>query len=166
MQKLTVIASLVVAALLVTSCGDTDSRMNATGPTTLAAESASLNLTSSTISMKPGHTTFSFCPVVAPVTLVLNLSVTAGVVGVSVVELGFQFVDNSGTSAAPQVTLPAPVPATQFGSALVQARQTRVFPLTVGLGCGTGQRGTITVIVVTRDQNGRMTTGRVSALVR
>jgi hypothetical protein len=166
MQKLAVIASLVVAAFLVTSCGDTDSRMNATGPTTLASESASLQLTSSTISMKPARTTFSFCPVVAPVAIGLNLSVTAGLLSVSVVELGFQFVDTSGTSAAPQVTLPAPVPTTQFGSALVQARQTRVFPLTVGLGCGTGQRGTITVIVVTQDQNGRMTTGRVSALVR
>jgi hypothetical protein len=166
MQKLTVIASFVVAALLVTSCGDTDSRMNATGPTTLTTESASLNLTSSIATLNPAQTTFSFCPVVAPVTVALNLSVTAGLVSVSVVELGFQFVATSGTSAAPQVTLPAPVPTTQFGSALVQARQTRVFPLTVGLGCGTGQRGTITVIVVTRDQSGRMTTGQVSALVR
>jgi hypothetical protein len=165
MQKLTVIASLVVAALLVTSCGDTDSRMNATGPTTLTAELASLNLTTSSISTTPAQTTFSFCPFVAPVAVFLNLSVTAGAVSVAVVELGAQFVDTSGTSA-PQITLPMPVPTTQFGSALVQARQTRVFPLAVGLGCATVQRGTLTVIVVTRDQNGRLTTGRVSTLVR
>lgn len=165
MQKLTALASLVLAASLLTSCSDTDARVTATGPTTLAAESPSFNLTSSNVIQQSVRAPFSFCPAVAPFIVVLNLGVTAGSISVSVVELGVRFVDTSGISTQ-QITLPAPVPTTQFGTALVQARQTSVFPLAVGLGCGTGVRGTITVVVTTRDQIGRMRTGQVSVLVR
>jgi hypothetical protein len=62
--------------------------------------------------------------------------------GVSVVvtSIRAQFVDTSG-AAAPQVTLPAPVPTTQFGSALEQSRSGQSFSLRIGIGCGTGTTG-------------------------
>jgi hypothetical protein len=163
MQKFTVIAALVVGAFLVTSCSDTDARVTATGPTTLAMEPASFNVVQSPLSPKPAP--FAFCPAFPPSTVVVQLSIRAGTLSLSVIEINLQFVDTSGIRM-PQVTLPAPVMTTQFGTALVEARQTRLFPLSLGLGCGFGQRGTITVVVVTRDQNGSMNTGQVSVLVR
>jgi hypothetical protein len=162
MQKLTVIASLVVGAFLATSCGDTTAVVTATGPTTFALVPASFSVTPSTVVAQPVRT--SFCPAFPPFTAVLNLSISAGSVSVSITEISLRFVDTFGVGM-PQVTLPAPVMTTQFGSALVQARQTRVFPLALGLGCGTGQRGTATVVVVIRDANGRMNSGQVSAFV-
>jgi hypothetical protein len=165
MQKLTAVASLVVAGFLLTSCSNTDARLTATGPTAVAADSPSFTLTSSNVIRQSVRAPFSFCPAVAPFTVLLNLGVTAGSLSLSVIELGVRFVDTSGVSTT-QVTLPGPVPTTQFGTALVQARQTSIFPLAVGLGCGTGVRGTITVVVITRNQIGGMHTGQVSAFLR
>jgi len=165
MQKLVVIAALVVGGFLATSCSDTDARVTATGPTTLAFEPASafFNVSPSTVfaqTVRP-----SFCPAFPPFTAVLDLSISAGSLSLSVTDITVRFVDTFGVSM-PQVTLPAPVMTTQFGSALVQARQTRVFPLSLGLGCATGQQGTATVIVVFRDSNGRMSSGQVMAFIR
>ena len=163
MQKLTVIAALVVGAFLATSCSDTDARMTATGPTTLAMEPASFNVVQSPLSPKPAP--FGFCPAFPPATVVVGLSVSAGSLSLAIVQIDLQFVDTSGIRM-PQVTLPAPVLTTQFGSALVAARQTRLFPLSLGLGCGFGQSGTITAVIITRDQNGAMNTGQVTVIVR
>lgn len=168
MQKLTAVASLVLAAFLVTSCGDTGARMTATAPTAVTTtDSPSFTLASSSVSGRSASaaTTFSFCPFGAPLTVGLFLGVTAGSVSLTVVQLGVQFVDTSGIST-PQITLPAPVPTTQFGTALVQARQTGIFPLNVGLGCGTGVRGTVVVVVIARDQFGRPLTGQTSMMLR
>jgi hypothetical protein len=162
MQKLTVIASIVVAAFLATSCSDTDVHVNATGPTTLAVESASFSVAQSTLFAQPVRN--GFCPAFPPFTVVLHLSIRAGSLRLSITEIGLRFVDTFGIRM-PQVTLPAPVLTTQFGSALVEARQTRLFPLPLGLGCGFGEHGTMTAVVVTRDQNGGMNTGQVSAVV-
>lgn len=166
MQKLTVIALLVVGGFLATSCGDTDARVTATGPTTLVEsglQAPSFSVAQSTVFSRPVAN--PFCPAFPPVTVVLNLLVRAGSLSLSVNEVRLRFVDTFGISM-PQVTLPAPVMTTQFGSALVAARQSRLFPLSLGLGCGFGTQGTVIVVVITRDQNGQMTTGQVSALVR
>jgi hypothetical protein len=163
MQKLTVIAALIVGACFVTSCSDTDAHVTMTGPTTLAMEPASFNVAQSTVFARPVRV--AFCPTVPPFTAVLQLSIHAGTLRLFVTQIDLRFVDTSGITM-PQVTLPAPVLTTQFGTALVEARQTRVFPLSMGLGCGFGQRGTITAVVFARDQNGGMTTGQVSAMVR
>ena len=87
--------------------------------------------------------------------------------GVSVVvtSIRAQFVDTSG-AAAPQVTLPAPVPTTQFGSALEQARSGQAFALTVGIGCGTGNTGNMRILVETRDSQGRTGLGQATVGVR
>ena len=166
MKKLTVIASLVASAFFLTSCSDTDARVSVTTPTTVVQSGfqvPSFNAAESTIFARPFGN--PFCPAFPPFTAVLPLSVRAGTVGLLVTEISLLFVDTSGIRM-PQVTLPAPVLTTQFGSALVQARQTRLFPLSLGLGCGFGTRGTLTVVVVTRDDNGQMNTGQVTAMVR
>lgn len=165
MQKLPAVASLVVAAVLAMSCSNTDARLAPTGPTLVSSESAqsaTLEMIAPTV-----HRTISFggCPATSPFTAFLGVSVRAGDISIAVVEIGVRFVDTSGMQA-PQITLPAPVPTTQFGTALIQARGTQTFPLTLGLGCGVGTRGTVTVIVITRDGRGRITTGTVSGMLR
>jgi hypothetical protein len=163
MQKLTAVTSLVVAAFLLTSCSDTDARVSVTTPTTVLQQGfqvPSFAAAQSTIFATPVRN--AFCPAVPPFTAVLPVSVQAGAVSLLITDVNVRFVDTSGF----QVTLPAPVPTTQFGSALIEARQTRLFPFSFGLGCGFGTRGTLTVVVVTRDGNGRMNTGQVSAMVR
>ncbi len=54
----------------------------------------------------------------------------------------------------PPVTIAAPIPTTQFGSALVQAGSVTTVPLTLAIGCGTGSQGTILVIVDMSDDLG------------
>jgi hypothetical protein len=163
MQKLTVIAALVVGAFLATSCSDTNARVTATGPTTLTVEPAEVTVTQSMFSVQPVLN--PLCPLFPPFTVVVNLSIRAGIVRLFVTEIDLRFIDTFGVRM-PQVTLPAPVLTTQFGSALVQARQTRIFPVSLGLGCVTGRQGTMTAVVVTRDDNGVMSTRQVSAVVR
>jgi hypothetical protein len=166
MQKLTVIASLVVAAFLFTSCSDTDSRVSTTTPTTVLQQGfqvPSFTVAQSVIFATPFPN--AFCPAFPPFTVVMPLSVQAGIVPLTITQITLQFVDTSGIQM-PQVTLPAPVLTTQFGSALVAARQTRLFAVPLGLGCGFGTRGTLTVVVVARDGNGQMNSGQVTAQVR
>jgi hypothetical protein len=74
------------------------------------------------------------------------------------------FTDTSGI-AAPQVTLPGPIPIHPFGTALDQARSPQ-FPLDFRFGCGVGRHGTLVVIANTRDQHGREFTNRLQATVR
>jgi len=61
--------------------------------------------------------------------------------------------------------LPAPVPTTQFGSALEQARSGQSFPLTIGIGCATGTTGTVRIFVETRDSQGRTGMGQATVNV-
>jgi hypothetical protein len=106
---------------------------------------------------------FGGCPTVSPFNVPFNLIVTTGGGVVTVTDITVRFTDTRGM-AAPQVTLPAPVPTIPFGSALTQARQD--FPLRLSIGCGTGHTGTIVVIVGTRDRFGRFMSTQVSAPVR
>jgi hypothetical protein len=84
----------------------------------------------------------------------VGIVVSAADLNLFVSTIGFRFVDSNGVQMPP-VTLPAPVMATQFGSALVAARSSRTFPLDVRFGCGTLRTGTILVTVDTTDANGR-----------
>jgi hypothetical protein len=84
----------------------------------------------------------------------------------------FRFTDSSGLQT-PQITLPmppvtiaAPVPTTQFGSALVQAGSATTVPLFLAIGCGTGRQGTIVIIVDTSDEIGHHSSHHVKVAVR
>jgi hypothetical protein len=106
------------------------------------------------------------CPQVAPFNVPFVVVVNPnGMTGLAVTGFSVQFTDTL-RNAAPQVTLPAPVPVIPFGSALSDARADRFFSLSTGVGCGVGHAGTIVVVVDTQDDNGHKGTGKVEFNVR
>jgi hypothetical protein len=105
------------------------------------------------------------CPATPPFTAAFNVVVVGSNGNLVVTSIDFHFVDQSGIPMPP-VTLPAPVPITQFGSALAEARPSQIFPLTVRFGCGTSARGTVFVNVGTSDTRGRQTVTHLSVDVR
>jgi hypothetical protein len=82
----------------------------------------------------------------------------AGSVVVFVTSITTQFTDFTGASA-PQVTLPAPIPTTQFGTALEQAKNSQTFFLNV---CRPIPRGTFGVTVNMRGLPSRTVTVAVN----
>jgi hypothetical protein len=152
----------VVSALLLTAVFATAScDQKTTTPTTINFAPASAVLVSSvpaTLFAQPRNS-FS-CPFVtpffAPMVVVVQPDGTPGFV---VTQIALNFTDRSGQTQ-PQITLPAPVPTTQFGSALDQSRGLS-FPVTLGLGCGVGRTGTLVVVVDTRDGMGHKGTGQM-----
>lgn len=159
---------LVIAAFLGASCGGTDAAPNLTQPTQLTQSSSPLSVAVSTTSplAVAQRVESPFCPSVAPFNVPLVIVVQpSDAVSVLVTRIRVQFFDTSGTGA-PQVTLPAPVPTTQFGSALDNARSPQAFPVTLGIGCGTGRTGNVQILVETRDAQGRTGMGRATVSVR
>jgi hypothetical protein len=163
MQTFKAASFVVVAAFLAASCGDMGTHGTTTGPTMVAAAAPMVSATQSAVHAQPiGN---PFCPTVAPFIVPFNIVVSVnGGVSLFITSFNLQFVDTSGHQA-PAVTLPAPLPATQFGTALVESRS-GTFPLTLGIGCGTGSTGTITVTVVTVDATGRLSSAQTTVIVR
>jgi hypothetical protein len=159
------ISLLVVAAVLTASCSGTDATQNLTQPTSpVSALSVAVSTTSPIASAQ--RVSNPFCPSVTPFNVPLVVVVESDDGGtVIVTSIRVQFVDTSGTSAA-QVTLPAPVPTTQFGSALDRARSAQSFPVSIGIGCGTGRTGRVQVFVEARDALGRTRSGVATVSVR
>jgi hypothetical protein len=159
------ISLLVVVAFVSASCSGTDAVVNPTQP---SPTTSPLSVAVSTPSPFAAAQKIKnpVCPSVSPfsVPLIVVVEPPTGV-SVIVTSIRAQFVDTSG-AAAPQVTLPAPVPTTQFGSALEQARSGQSFPLTVGIGCGTGTTGSVRIFVETRDSQGRTGMGQTVVAIR
>jgi hypothetical protein len=106
------------------------------------------------------------CPRVSPFNVPFVVVVNSnGTTGLVVTQFRMQFTDSAGITA-PQITLPAPVPTTQIGSALETARGDMFFSLSTGVGCGLGHTGSIVVIVDTQDDQGHKSSGRVDINVR
>ena len=121
------ISLLVVVAFLGASCGGTDAALNPTQPSPSASPLSVGVSTTSPIAVAE-RVRNPFCPSVAPFNVPLVVVVQPpGGVSVVVTAIRVQFFDTSGTGA-PQVTLPGPVPTTQFGSALDNARSGQAFP--------------------------------------
>ena len=159
------ISLLVVVAFLGASCGGTDAALNPTQPS-LPASPLSVGVSTASSMVVAERVRNPFCPSVAPfnVPLVVVVRPSDGV-SVIVTAIRVQFFDTSGFGA-PQVTLPAPVPTTQFGSALDNARSGQAFPVTIGIGCGTGHTGTMRIVVETRDSQGRTAMGQATVGVQ
>ena len=159
------ISLLVVVAFLGASCGGTDAALNPTQPSP-SASPLSVGVSTTSSMAVAERVRNPFCPSVAPFNVPLIVVVQPpGGVSVVVTAIRVQFVDTSGFGA-PQVTLPAPVPTTQFGSALDNARSGQAFPVTIGIGCGTGKTGTMRIVVETRDSQGRTAMGQATVGVR
>ena len=163
MRRHAILPLFAIGLLFAASCS-TDAQLDLSTPTPIGADSqptftASQSVVSAQAVRDP------FCPTVNPFSVPINLVVQAGEVGLAVMQISARFTDTVGMQA-PQVTLPAPVPTTQFGSALVAARSQRTFPLILGIGCGTGHIGTVVIFVDTRDDRGRTRSGQVTVVVR
>ena len=153
---------LLLSMLFVASCGK---RPDLTEPTTFSSTS-SISLGSTSPSAIAQRVNDFACPVISPfsvpIVVVVESDAAAGVV---VTQLRMQFVDVSG-ARMPQVTMPAPLPITQFGSDLAATRAAQAFPVTLGIGCGTGHTGNLLIFVDTRDGLGRVGFGQTTVIVR
>lgn len=157
------LGALLLAALAA-SCSDTAP----THPTVFISTNSSvravtIGTTATTVIAQPVSN--FICPVVSPffvpITVVVNPN---GRTGVVVTQIQLQFTDSTRQSA-PIITLPGPVPITQFGDALEASRNALAFPLTLGIGCGVGTTGTVLVIVNGHDGTGMPVNGQVSVNV-
>lgn len=166
MHKIITSLAICAAALFLVSCDDTEARFSGaaalTAPAPFGSEPPAISATPPFVGTQLVRN--SVCPSLPPFTAGINLLVEARSANVSITQITMQFVDTFGVQV-PQVTLPAPVLATQFGSALVAARSSRAFPLSFGFGCGTTRTGTIIVVVDTNDENGRHDTSQVRVRV-
>jgi hypothetical protein len=159
------ISPLVVAAFLAASCSGTDVTQNLTQPTpSNNAVAVAVSTTSSSVVAQP--VIAPSCPSVAPFAVPFVIVVQPiGTVSVVVTSIRLQFVDSSGMRT-PQTLLPAPIPTTQFGTALDIARSAQAFPVTIGIGCSTGLKGMVQITVESRDGLGRTVSSQASVVVR
>jgi hypothetical protein len=164
--------ALVAAAFLASSsCSDSDARSELTQPSFVGGSFVVVTAASSTAFAQPANN--PICPSIAPFNVGFSIVVRAnGSSNVIIDGVQFQFTDSSGLQT-PQITLPmppvtiaAPTPTTQFGSALVRAGSATTVPLNLPIGCGTGSQGTILIIVDTSDDLGRRSLQQVKVTVR
>jgi hypothetical protein len=158
------ILSALLCVALATACSD--DATSPTSPTTQAsieAPRASFGLVSDTVVAQP--LSYWQCPFTPPYAVPFVVFVqTDGDPHLAVTQFQLRFTDTRGMSM-PMITLPAPVPTTQFGSALEESRALR-FPLSMGIGCGVGRSGNISVHFNTRDGRGRHGSGYLNVNVR
>jgi len=160
MHKLTVLSALstcVLSTFFVIACDDT--KNNVAAPTTfdVAGVSAAVTAGAAIVDSNAGTPCAAF-------TIPLSVTIEAGATAVAVTNVSAQFLGSTGISM-PQVTLPAPVPTVQFGSALVEAKSARTIPFMLPIGCVRDHTGTVVVLVSTRDGHGHSTTTTVSTPV-
>jgi hypothetical protein len=163
--------ALVAAAFLASSCTDTSAPSAWTQPSFVGGSFVAVSAASPTAFAQP--TNDPICPSRAPFNVAFGIIVRAnGSSNVVIDGVQFRFTDSSGLQT-PQITLPmppvtiaAPVPTTQFGSALVQAGSATTVPLFLAIGCGTGRQGTIVIIVDTSDEIGHHSSHHVRVTVR
>ena len=160
MSTLTARSLLPGMVLLLASCSSTQSA-SPTKPTTFAGGSAvaiTVKAVASTQAAPPLG-----CPVATPFIMPFLVTVTPlGGVTVVVTSISTQFT-GTGNITAPPVTLPAPIPTTQFGSALEQAKNPQIFPINV---CRGSSSGTVVFAVGTSDPFGRSFTNTVVVAVQ
>jgi hypothetical protein len=148
---------LLVTALALAGCSQTSV---ATSPTTIDASMTASITAPATVVGQLVQKGF-FCPANPPGLATVQLVVIGGGT-IVVTDIVVAFVDNRGFPM-PQVTIPAPIPTTQFGSALAEARRT--FPIDVRFGCDTGTTGTIVLTVHLVDAMGRTDTRQLTVVV-
>jgi hypothetical protein len=160
--------AVAAAALAAASCSD--DAAPPTAPTvaspqaSIEASGISFGLASDTVVAHP--VSHARCPSVTPFLVPFVIIISPNnVPDLVVTQIQMQFTDIMG-SAQPMITLPAPVPTREFGSALAAARGDLRFPLNMGIGCGGGRSGTISVHFNTRDGRGREGSGDLKVNVR
>ena len=169
MQQFARAGACVLAALLATSCSDTDARLGLTEPTSIGTAALKVAATSATARAQPVDD--PACPTVAPFKVPLAVVVSAsGSSTVVITSIRATFTDASGRQApmltvpTPPVTLAAPGPTPVFGTPTAALFE-RTFPFVFDIGCETGPIGTVVIIVDGSDGRGRGFSERVSVTV-
>ena len=165
------VSTALFACLLSASCSDTSDRLGVTQPTDVSESKLTVEAITPNVVAHAGRD--SGCPTVSPFNVGIGVLVRAtGDSTIIITGISMQFTDSFGIRAplipVPgfPVTLPAPGPTQQFGLSTPELLQrSRRFTLDMGIGCGTGKRGTIVVFVDTIDGRGRRGTERVSVTV-
>lgn len=164
MRKIVAPLGMAMVMLGTMAC-DGDGPNLAVNPTPLATVGASRNFNIQASDVETEAVTPSTCPVVPPFVGSLSMNVQAVDFPLSLSLVRMTFTDSAGLQA-PEVTLPAPVMTRQFGSTLVEARSQRSFSLRFPFGCDTSRTGTLLVVVVVSDGDGRETTRQMRLPVR
>jgi hypothetical protein len=156
---------LGLIAFLAAACSGTDAGQTPTQPSETSSKlSIAVSTMSSTIVAQPVIN--ALCPVVSPFTLPMVVVVQpSNSIGFVVTTISVRFVDTSGVMI-PQMQLPAPMPTTQFGTALDNSRNAQVFPVTLPVGCASGIKGNVQIMVQARDAMGRTASGYTTVTVR
>jgi hypothetical protein len=167
MHKPSVAFTLLVAALL-TACDDNGGPRSPVEPgfTTQSSNvgfQPSIGLGSTSLSSQPVDDVR--CPDEPPFFAPFNLTVGAAAGDVFLDAVRFRFADIVGVTM-PQVTLAPPSLMNLFGSTNVSAHTSRTFPFLFRFGCGTARRGTLIIIVDTRDARGQVMTTELRATVQ
>jgi hypothetical protein len=160
MSRLAALPLLFGTALLLTSCSS--NHAGPTDPTALVTGSPASSVVVSAALAPMPTAAFRGCPAATPFLAPFLLTVAPTGTVVVVTTITTRFTDSTGVPAQ-QVTLPAPVPTVQYGTALDQARNALMFPLDV---CATNRRGTVTFTVITHDMFGRNGSGTVTVPVQ
>src|SRR5262245_53000899 len=130
---------VLLLAALAASCSDTDPAAS-THPTAFrsstSAPAVTFRTTSTTVIAQP--VTGYFCSTVSPYFVAITAIVNPnGRTGVVITSIQLQFTDTTQrTLPTTTITLPGPVPITQFGDALDASRNALAFPVSLGIGCG------------------------------
>jgi len=154
---------LILAATILPVLAACETTQAPTAPTALESRADASVTAASPVQAQ--QTTFSSCPTVSPFTATIGIVVLAGNVNVLVTSITSQFTDVNNVRL-PTITLPAPVPTAQIGTALVQARSGMTFPISVNFGCGTASTGTVLMGVHLTDANGVQSVRNLSVNVR
>lgn len=158
-------ASLAIATALVTTVACDGSGRHVLNPTPLATAGASTHVSIQPSIIRAQPVNQPACPAVPPFVGSLDVHVQAPDFPLALERVQLMFIDST-RFAAQAVTLPAPTPAVQFGSALIEARSRRMFPFIFPFGCDTGRTGTLVVFVVVSDRKGRETTREIRVPVQ
>jgi hypothetical protein len=161
MRTRTLALLLVVGVVFLSACGGPYA--DAGSPVGPSVETASFSVTPSTLFGRPAP--FASCPFAPPFTVPFTLFVQTGNVSIAINDITMRFTDSFGVPM-PQVTLPMPVPTAQIGTALIEARSGRSFPLSFGVGCGTARTGTAVIVIHFRDGRGRLGSSQVITIVQ
>jgi len=165
MRKCAASLGMAMVIFATAACDGNGSGQRVVNPTPIATAGASRSFSIQPSDVATETVTNSACPALPPFVGSLNMNVQAVDSPLSLSLVRMTFTDAVGLQA-PEVTLPAPVMTRQFGSTLVEARSQRTFSFTFPFGCNTSRTGSLLVVVVVSDADGRQTTREMRLPVR
>jgi hypothetical protein len=154
MRKYATSFGIAVVLLATSACDGDGGAQRVVNPTPIATVGASRSVSVQPSDVATERVPNSACPTIPPFVGSLSVNVQAVDFPLSLSLVRMTFTDSVGLQA-PEVTLPAPAMTRQFGSTLVEARSQRTFSFHFPFGCDTSRNGTLLLLVVFTDPDGR-----------